>query len=418
MKENLETFCTKKNRKKIVSKEKKVKDGKLMIREAAIAIYLGIIRTVFFIFKLFPQKKKSLFVTYFGYNALSVIKAVEKQSNEPIFVVTSKQNHVTFDEKENRTIIDLNNFHLKSWLRFMYHLATSDKVVVDNYYGFLAATPFKKTTKCIQLWHAAGAVKTFGLLDESIKHRSKRANMRFKAVYNRFTHVVVGSEEMAEVFEACFGLEKERMVKTGIPRTDFFYNAEETNRIKEQLYIDYPLLKEKKVLLYAPTFRDNQMEVAAFSLDIPKLYDALKDEYVLIIKTHPLVQNNSGNDYPDFVLDLSRYKTINHLLLVTDILISDYSSVPFEFALLGKPMIYYAYDLEEYTKDRGIWKNYEEMVGGPIAKTTEDIVTLIQTNQFDTEQMDAFKQKWNAYSTGQSSENLVKALWLDEQKIK
>lgn len=382
-----------------------------MLREFTITVYLLVFRFVFISFKLFPQRRKTIFVTYFGYNALYTIEEIEKHTDEDIVVITNEHCHVRFEKKQNRTIIDLTQFRLYKWFSFVYHLATSDKVIVDNYYGFLAATNFKKGTTCIQVWHAAGAVKKFGLTDQSVKNRGNKALKRFQNVYNRFDKVAVGSEKMAEIFQESFGLPHNRMLPTGIPRTDFFFDEKKKEKTTQELYKQYPILKQKKVILYAPTFRFSQFKNPTIPFQIETLYKALHEDYVLLIKNHPLVKNEISNEYKDFVVEISEYENVNNLLLITDILISDYSSIPFEYAFLEKPMIFYPYDLERYTKKRGIWGNYHELVPGPVVRDTETLLQTIQNEDFDIERIREFNQKWNTYSDGKSSEKLVRYLF-------
>src|SRR5699024_2135915 len=128
----------------------------------------------------------------------------------------------------------------------------------------------------------------------------------------------------------------------------------------------HPLIHQKNVILYAPTFRDDLLHSADIAVDIDQLYRELRDEYVLLLRLHPAVRGTFVNQYPDFVLDVSGYPDIHSLLIVTDLLITDYSSIPFEFSILGKPMIFFAYDLEYYAATRGFWEDYESLVPGPI----------------------------------------------------
>src|SRR5699024_9379731 len=116
----------------------------------------------------------------------------------------TSQCNITFKDAPNRKQYDFKTTHPVHWIWSIYHLATSRIVFVDNYYGFLAATEFKPHVKCIQLWHAAGAMKQFGLKDLSIENRPKKAYKRFHKVYQRFDHVVVGSEHMANIFREGF----------------------------------------------------------------------------------------------------------------------------------------------------------------------------------------------------------------------
>src|SRR5699024_1500932 len=106
---------------------------------------------------------------------------------------------------ENDMVLKFHESAPISWIRSIYHLATARVIFIDNYFGFLAATSFKENVTCVQLWHAAGAIKQFGLKDPSNQYRSKRANQRFKKVYKQFHQIVVGSEKMADIMKESFG---------------------------------------------------------------------------------------------------------------------------------------------------------------------------------------------------------------------
>src|SRR5699024_8982588 len=247
-------------------------------------------------------------------------------------------------------------------------------VFVDNYYHFLAVTDFHPHVECVQLWHAAGAIKQFGLKDHKVNKESAYARKRFRRVYDRFSHVVVGSEKMADVFQESFGLSNEQMLKTGVPRTDFFYDNDEINYVKHLMYMEFPIFKQKKVILYAPTYRDGEFNVSTLHLDIKKMYDQLKYDYVLLLKLHPAVNGTFENKHPGFAFNMSNYPNVNHLLTIADVLVTDYSSVPFEYSILRKPMIFYPYDLDVYEKVRGLQDSYEQFVPGPVVAHTEELI--------------------------------------------
>jgi len=381
-----------------------------MIREVSIVIYLTIFRILFSICKWGRHQDKTTFVTYFGCNASYVAKALEEKTNQDIIIITNKSTFVSFRESEQVKVIQMRPLRIWRWIRFVYHVATSKTVMVDNYYGFLAASPFKKGTRCVQLWHAAGAIKKFGFEDESVKKRSKGAVRRFRKVYSQFTHIVVGSDEMSEIFQRSFQLEATRMIKTGIPRTDLFFNQQEQDEIKEKLYGVFPVLRDKKVILYAPTFRDAKNNDQDFPLDAEKLLNILGSDYVIMIKSHPSAEFETPANFGQSIIDVSKYKDVNHLLLLTDILITDYSSIPFEYSLLEKPMIFYAYDLDTYMQTRGIQGDYERIVPGPVARTTDEVLHHIQTYK-DIAAIRTYKEKWNMYSTGRSAYKLIEALY-------
>jgi len=388
-----------------------------MVRELAITLYLLLFRLFFNIFKLFPQKQKATFVSSFGDNILYTVNQLEKESDDDIVILKTKQCKIDFEVTAQRKILLFELTHALDWVRSIYHLATSQVIFIDNYFGFLGVSKFKPNVKCIQLWHAAGAIKQFGLVDPSVKERSQQAKRRFEQVYNRFTHVVVGSEKMSDIFHESFGLGYERMLRTGIPRTDFYFDIESMENAIFKLNRIYPIIQRKKVLLYAPTFRDETLNSAKIVLDINRLHHEFKNEYVLLLRLHPAIQGVFKNQYPEFVIDVSDYPDIHHLLVVTDVLVTDYSSIPFEFSLLDRPMVFFAYDLEEYEDARGFWEDYESLVPGPVVRDTESIVNVIKDNLFDYERIQVFAEEWNEYSDGASSKRLIDVIYERERGV-
>jgi teichoic acid glycerol-phosphate primase len=376
-----------------------------MVRELAITLYLLFFKLFFSLFNLFPIQKKVVFVATFGDNHYYVLDEIRKRKNTVRTVVLiSKKCHYHFEDVSS-TIIPYNSLNPLYVLQSIYHLATSKIVVIDNYYGFLASTSFRKDVECIQLWHAAGAIKKFGLEDPSNHFRSKRANSRFKKVYHHFHKIAVGSEGLAQIYYEAFGLKDLHILRLGIPRTDLFYDKDKIQLLRNKITASIPDIQKKSVLLYAPTYREADLQQFQLHLNIKKLYEQFSDTHILLIKLHRAIQNDSNleEDYPGFIYDLSHYPNLNDLLVVTDCLITDYSSVPFEYSILEKPMIFFPYDLEEYRKERGFWENYEEFVPGPIAYNTEEIIDIIKLNSFDKQKIVNFRNNWNTYSDGNAS---------------
>ena len=383
-----------------------------MAREIIIFIYLTFFKCIFSLMNMFKTQNKMVFVSSFGDNVEYVVNtALTNNSDCKIIILKGKKSRLQLFASSHVKIIPFESYNPFSFIQSIYHLATSRYVFVDNYFGFLAVTNFKQDVNCIQLWHAAGAIKRFGLKDPSNKHRSARAMKRFQKVYDRFDYVVVGSDNMASIFMESFGIKnEERLLKTGIPRTDFFFKQEKIATIKKRLHKKYPLINHKKVILYAPTYRESDLIESSLALDFDKMYEELRHDYVVLLKLHPALHDSDKVKLPSFLLNVSDYPDINHLLTVTDILITDYSSVPMEFSLLDRPMIFFAYDLKEYEQERGFWEDYEENIPGPIARTTEEVIELIKQDSFDLAKVSAYSNKWNQYSTGQSSERLLQAI--------
>ena len=175
----------------------------------------------------------------------------------------------------------------------------------------------------------------------------------------------------------------------------------------------HPQLKGKKLVLYAPTFRGNSIK-KSFNRDllhIEYLRARLGDEYCIVYKLHPLVANafELAPEYENFAVDVSKTMEINQMLCIADIVISDYSSLIFEFSLMLRPMIFFAYDLDEYTDSRDFFYDYEEMVPGVIAKTNGELADAILNaeEQFDLERMKQFRDYFMSACDGNSTNRII-----------
>ncbi|MCT8140323.1 CDP-glycerol glycerophosphotransferase family protein [Anaerobacillus sp. CMMVII] len=383
-----------------------------MAREIVISVYLLIFRMLFNVAKLFPQKEKTTFITSFGDNTFHVTKELLESYHGQVIILKTANCKTDFTAFEDVKIVDFETINFFATIKSIYHLATSKVVFVDNYFGCLSVMNFKENVVCVQLWHAAGAIKKFGLLDPSVANRSEKSKKRFKEVYKRFHYVAVGSEKMAKIFKASFEVTDETILRTGIPRTDFFFDKAAKEAVVAELKATYPVITTKKVILYAPTFRDGQLSSPEIAVDIKKMYEELKDEYVLFLRLHPAVKVNVElGDFDGFVYDVSKHQDINHLLLIADLLISDYSSIPFEYSLLEKPMIFHAYDLEPYSFSRGFWEDYKSNIPGVVTKTTDEVIEAVKANNFNYEKIRNYAKLWNQYSYGNSSKNLIMEIY-------
>lgn len=377
-----------------------------------ITMYLFLFKLVFNLCKIVPLKNKVTFVVSFGDNSSYVYQELEKANGplqEVIFLKT-KGCKYHFQESEHTRFIDFETLNPVDMARSIFHLATSKYVIIDNYFGFLAATRFKKGAECIQLWHAAGAIKKFGLQDPSNILRSQRALDRFKKVYTNFHKVVVGSNHLAEIYYASFGLKESNILRTGIPRTDLFFDEKKKQEAVGVMKKELSGLNGRKIILYAPTYREKDLDKFTLHLNLEKMQAELSETHVVILRLHQAARGTMdyGTLFPGFVYDLTSYPELNEILFVCDYLITDYSSIPFEFSLLEKPMIFYPYDIDAYQVERGFWEDYETFVPGPVASCTDEIIHIITSYSFDYNKIRTFRKNWNEYSKGDSSRSLVK----------
>lgn len=387
-----------------------------MTREIIIRFYLLVFQILFRIFNRNSTQNKTTFVVSFGGNAQATLHSHEKLLDTQEVVILQTPNCPVNFSGKNRIVLNFTPKNIKQFVQSIYHLATSSHIIVDNYYAFLSVTDFKTDVKCIQLWHAAGAFKKFGLEDATIKNRTKTANERFQKVYDRFDNIVVGSDRMADIFKKAFGSNVDRFIYSGIPRTDFFFDSNQLKHAKDKFDTDFPMINNRKVLLYAPTYRDNELNSTSLHIDIDRLYQSFKNEYILLLRLHPAVSSSFENKYPGFIFNVTEYPNINHLLVGADILITDYSSIPFEYALLNKPMLFYLYDFETYKKDRGLFFDHPDKYPGSVATTTNELISLIESQQFNFDLVQPFANEWNQYSKGNSSNNLIHHLYDYQEK--
>jgi CDP-ribitol ribitolphosphotransferase / teichoic acid ribitol-phosphate polymerase len=292
-----------------------------------------------------------------------------------------------------------------------YNMATSRYILVDDFYPMVYPLRIRNGADLIQVWHAVGAFKKFGYSRTGLPGGPSLDSLNHK----NYTKVIVSSKNVAKHYAEGFGISENKIYPIGVPRTDIFFSQNYKEEKRKELFNQYPFLKSKKVILFAPTFRGNGQSTAYYpieKLNIHLLYEKLKDEYVFLFKLHPFIDNKSifPSQYKDFFYDFSEYKEINELLLVTDLLITDYSSVCFEYALLNKPMIFFAFDQEEYAEQRDFYYDYSSFVPGSIVKTTNELIEKITLKEYSMEKIPPFVDYFFDYKDCNSSNRFIKEL--------
>lgn len=313
---------------------------------------------------------------------------------------------ILFDFKESIRV----RKSLPDMFVFLRRLARADVIVLDDYYPEIGKLTFDPDVRVFQVWHACGAFKTVGL-ERMDKPGAPPINSRAHKCY---THVPVSSELAAMHCQEAFGIDYSKFYPVGVPRTDIFFDQEYKERICRQLYRQFPRAKKaRKTFLYAPTFRGNSALDAGFPMDRldlkrwGKLCRSMGDH--LIIKMHPFVREHVSvpEGFEDVITDASDYREINDLLFIADVLITDYSSVIYEFSLLRRPILMYAFDLEEYEADRGFYETYENTVPGPIFQTFDALMDYIRQDTYDRAELDRFIEKNFTYTDGHATDRVI-----------
>jgi len=363
------------------------------------SIYLSVLGVLFKPVK--PKNHLTLLVS-FEENAQALIRSYKAHAESLSYEMTVLYTrHAVSLKKELEGIgsFYLNEKHPLHLLKAVLILFKSKVVITDNYFLMTSVLNRRPQTTCIQVWHANGSLKKFGLEDVTNQNRPASDISRFKKVYRSFDFVTVGSDAMADVFKKSFGIRDGQLLKTGVPLTDVYYEEH-----KPELKHKWP----KKIILYAPTFRDYDMQSFRLPFTEEQLTNALNGEYMLLVKLHPAVLHHISASFESELIKNVSDMRLHDLLKAADILITDYSSVPFEFALLNKPIFFFTYDLEEYDQKRGLIDNYTSVIPGKACHDSEALLEEMTKKPFRAEEMKRFSDKWNMYSDGNSSEALLK----------
>ncbi len=301
-------------------------------------------------------------------------------------------------------------------------IADAKYIFLNESSEVIACLPMRKETIVTQLWHACGAFKKFGMSTAELIFGDDKKTLEKYPYHKNYTHVTVSSPEVVWAYEEAMSLQKQKgvVVPVGVSRTDIFYDEAEKQTAYEKLIRIIPQAKDKKVILYAPTFRGRVAKAKTpDKLDIAAFGDMFRKDYVLLFKLHPFVKKRTQipEGYEDFAFDCTDDMTIEELLFVSDICISDYSSLVFEYSLFERPMLFFAYDLDDYYDWRGFYYDYREFVPGPIYTTNEEMIDYIShvEERFDKEQVRMFRDKYMSACDGHATDRIWKMVF--EEKL-
>lgn len=300
--------------------------------------------------------------------------------------------------------------------RYLYYMAVAGIWVFDcRQPGFLKK---RSNVRYIQTWHGT-PLKKLALDMEDVFMANGESIEEYKANFHKnsrsWDYLISQNPFSTTTFRRCFAFEKE-MLEIGYPRNDMLINDNNEEGIK-RLKQKYGLPFDKKVILYAPTWRDDEYDKKGdykFSpkLDFHLLKENLEQDYVMIVKYHYLVQDCiDWSQYGDFIYHFD--DDITGMYLVSDYLITDYSSVMFDYSVLKRPMFFYCYDLEKYKNTlRGFYFDFQAEAPGPISETTEQLLYDIQN--FDkkewTNRYQNFTDKYNPWDDGHASEKVTRLI--------
>lgn len=302
--------------------------------------------------------------------------------------------------------------------QYFYYLAKA-RFWVNNQ-NFPTYIKKRKGTTYLQTWHGTPLKKM--LFDiETVQGRSDDYLERVHGATKQWDYLVSPSDYASKAFRSAFKYDGD-ILEMGYPRNDVFFKDDKDDliaRVKGKLNLP----RDKKILLYAPTFRDSETRgknkfVFDIKMDLHDMQEKLGDEYIILLRMHVVISNKLRipEELRSFVYNVSNYPEIQELSLISDMLITDYSSVMFDFANTGKPILFFTYDFEEYKNNiRGFYMDFEHEAPGPLVYDTDEIIQAIleldKVRVVYNAKYEAFRQKFCYLDDGNVSQRIVDKLF-------
>ena len=385
--------------------KKRITDLKLKYNKYSFNVRNFIFQSIFKITKFFHLKKGNT-VLFTSDSRAEMSGNFEYVYNEMLRQNLDKKYKIHALFKSNISV--RRNFIDK--FKFPYLLGKADYIFVDDFHPLLYTVKFRKSQEIIQVWQAVGAFKTVGY-----SRTGKKGGPFFNSVNHRnYTKAFVSSETDIPFYGEAFGIKEQNIIPTGVPRTDILFDQDYEKAIVADMEEALPIVKGKQVILFAPTFRGSGHHTAHypfFKIDFARFARYCRENNAIVLfKMHPFVKNklNIPREYQEYFVDVSDFREVNDILFITDILISDYSSLVYEFAVFKRPMLFYAFDLEDYITSRDFYEPYETFVPGKIVESFNDLIVALDQKDFDVEKVEPFLDKHFKYQDGRSSERLVR----------
>lgn len=346
-----------------------------------------VMNVIYWFIKLLPSQKK--------------ITMISRQSNNRTFDFVLLDNEIKKDLKGYKVVfltkrlengIDATNIDkIKYFFHMfiqMYHIATSKVIILDSYCIVISILKHKKNLTIIQMWHSVGTMKKFGYTILNKKEGSKYKIAKIMQMHKNYDYILASSRNYVKHLEKQFNYNEEYFKIIPLPRIDALIDKNYQKLKKEQILVNYKQLREKTNILYCPTFRKNEKELKSAINKLIKSFDF--ENYNLIIKLHPLSKIKVRNKK---VLICNEYSTMD-MLFVSNYIISDYSCIIYEAALLGLPINLYVFDINKYKKKRDFWLDFDKDIPGFVSDDIDKILKNINKNKYNKKKIIEFAKKY------------------------
>lgn len=287
-----------------------------------------------------------------------------------------------------------------SMVYVMYHLSNSKYCIVDGYSIPVSILKHKKELVIVQIWHALGAIKKFGY---QILNKTEGSSVKIADILNmhkNYTYITCSSKKTKAIYSKTFKTSAKKIKVVGMPRVDYLLDLE--NRYNKDIYNDYPFLKDKKNIVYVPTFRKTE------TVKYNELIDSIdKDKYNIIVKLHPLDKNKDNIDSKYLIDD--KYTSYD-ALAAADYIITDYSAIAIEASVLNKPIYFYLYDHKKYIKGRGLNIDLFKEMKDSTFSNANDLVKNINNNKYNYNELKKFKETYVETTGFNNTEAIIKLM--------
>ena len=270
------------------------------------------------------------------------------------------------------------------WLKTVVLMAKQDYIFVEDYVPVLGFLDIDEKTTVVQLWHAGFGFKGVGYGRFGLTGSPNP----FESCHRKYTYGIIGNENLREVYSEVWGIEKESLLATGMPRLSNFLDEQLIEKTKADILEKLPMIKGKRVITFAPTYRGSNQKEAYYDMgriDQNALHEYCKEtDSIVLMKFHSFLKGHKLVDeaYKEYIIDASDYN-LNDLFYVTDLLITDYSSCFYDFILLGKPVLFYVYDEVHYSAMRGICRPVSKVAPGKICKSFDELMDAIKSQNYE-----------------------------------
>lgn len=347
-----------------------------------------------------------------------MIKSEEYKEYKFIWAFKSVEKYNFLEKNRNTKVVKMNSKEYKKYLAKAKYWIFNYKIP-DYLYP-------KKEQVFVQCWHGTPLKRLGCDLEhfDNVLNTMEGMKKRYKIEASKFSYFISPSKFASEKFISAWNLKeigKENIIiEEGYPRNDFLYNytEQDVDKIKKELGIEK---ETRKTILYAPTYRSDQHETGVGytykeEVDFSRLQEEIGDKYIILFRPHYFIANSFDFEkYNGFVYNVSEIDDINELYIISDMLITDYSSVFFDYANLKRPMIFYMYDLEHYKDEsNGFYIDLKELPGN-IVKTQEDLekeILALDKNFVYDEKYKKFNEKYNYLDDGNASMRVVEKIIL------